>query len=355
MISSPPPPCTYELQASDAAWDVQARSFTPRNCRVSRITPRAARQCLHNRTLEFIGDSMVRDLAMAVGSFLGGFDNVSAASIDRGPGHKETWRALKWEQEHSGRAGLFTTLRPYGKRARAPPAAAANASVDPRRVAEHTYAFRRGARHGPGQSYTLRLNEELYHAATWPQLRALLDRGRDGGADGAGSLSGTSEAKRADVYLIGLGLHDATLHREEAYRWPVMPACWTHGRVFQPYLDYWCAALREPSREPPVPREPPALAVWMTMNEQCAAQKKGYKWQVRCASASMTPPHSHAADTPMPTRPLSIPCAPMRRSPTVRARGPLAPVHRCRSSRRPTARRARRRAASACLCSTSRS
>lgn len=150
-------------------------------------------------------------------------------------------------------------------------------------------------------------------AGTWPQLHALLSRTTPDGRPA--DLTGTAEAERADVYFLGLGLHDTNIHRYEAYRtvgidrWPPMPACWTHGRVLQPFLDHWCAALGRASRSPPphaTPHdahhtsEPPALAVWITMNEQCEARKTRYKWQAMVATAANRASRAAASSIGLP-------------------------------------------------------
>jgi len=83
LHSSPPilPRC-YLNNTYCGDWDIQNRSFIPAKnpenssdhdqCTFRLFTPAEARQCLGNRTLTFVGDSLIRDLAIGIGLFLQG-------------------------------------------------------------------------------------------------------------------------------------------------------------------------------------------------------------------------------------------------------------------------------------------
>jgi hypothetical protein len=149
------------------------------------------------------------------------------------------------------------------------------------------------------------------------------------------------------MVLLGFGLHDSAGARDNASRWE-LPACWTHGDVFQPFLDHWCDvqhqlmgsvhhadasersshagahrdhpvrahahARASLSSHPPatslaLPR-PPAL-VWMTMNEQCAAKKTTtFRYQVLPAPCTLHPAPCTLPPAPCPLHPA--PCIAFR-------------------------------------------
>lgn len=50
------------------------RFWTPIGCEYDDVTPVEARKCMGNRTLAFIGDSQIRDLAVGVAFLLLGID-----------------------------------------------------------------------------------------------------------------------------------------------------------------------------------------------------------------------------------------------------------------------------------------
>jgi hypothetical protein len=105
------PACSFEHQVGEGDWDFKSRTFTPSTCVPREITPEDARKCLANRSLAFLGDSMVRDLGMAVASFLGGLSNVSEVESSIFGSRTSNSIADRWEARHPGRKGLFRTLR----------------------------------------------------------------------------------------------------------------------------------------------------------------------------------------------------------------------------------------------------
>ena len=84
LHSSPPliPKC-YRNNSYCGDWNVTQRTFRPAvnsntnvydddQCQLRLFTPAEARKCLGNRTLAFMGDSMIRDLATGISLFLQG-------------------------------------------------------------------------------------------------------------------------------------------------------------------------------------------------------------------------------------------------------------------------------------------
>jgi hypothetical protein len=79
-------------------------SFRPHNCMWRDISPFDARKCVGNRTLAFIGDSQIRDIATGVGLFLAGqipaeatvdkFDKISAelGNFSSKIAHFDSWK-----------------------------------------------------------------------------------------------------------------------------------------------------------------------------------------------------------------------------------------------------------------------
>jgi len=53
-------------------WSIPERAFIPNNCRYREVTNEQARKCVGNRTLAFIGDSIIRDIGVGVALFLAG-------------------------------------------------------------------------------------------------------------------------------------------------------------------------------------------------------------------------------------------------------------------------------------------
>ena len=92
---------------------------------------------------------------------------------------------------------------------------------------------------------------------------------------------------RADVIFLGLGAHDTAFRRDDAWRWLSAPSCWTHGRVFQPYLDHHCPNVAD-SRRAAAPRAARPPVVWLTSNEQCAHKKANpaYRYQPELVTAA---------------------------------------------------------------------
>ena len=293
------PPCTFETQPTDGTWTgFPHPAFTPANCRIRELTPSLARRCLRNRTLAFVGDSQIRDLAMAVGSFLGGMNNASSAALHNMVGPSRTAaRANQWESVHPGRRGLFYALRPKPPRNGQIRTARYSSSPDDRAA----------------DGYTLLLNEDLYHSSLWPNILDELTAG----------LSST-----ADVVFLGFGLHDTYLDPGKyAAKWPNQPMCWTHGRVFQPFLDLWCskaAATAAAKRSTHAASASAAgvgrdrlhtnmtpvstrstehpLVAWVSMNEQCAEKKPNqrHRYQVFQSNAANEASRQAAATIGVP-------------------------------------------------------
>lgn len=62
-------PCSYnDTYCGD--WDIPKRVFIPLGCHYEEITGAMARQCIGNKTIAFIGDSQVRDLAIGLAFLL---------------------------------------------------------------------------------------------------------------------------------------------------------------------------------------------------------------------------------------------------------------------------------------------
>lgn len=264
------PACTFALQADTGAWDFEQRTFTPSNCEERLITPAAGRQCLRNRTLTFAGDSIVRDFAVALASYLRGVSNASAVE-DGILGNGQTLKAqVMWEGRFPERRGLWAALRPRLKdveRSGAPglhPGGPRDPSIP------YSYTDR-------ASNYTIRLADGLQAAKSWPSLQKLVMRGE-----------GT------DLVVMSLGLHDSALARDNSSRWVDTPPCWTHGQPFQRYLDLWCELRDLASADADGGTHRPPV-VWMTINEQCARLKANpsYHYQVPLVHAANR--HSRAA------------------------------------------------------------
>jgi len=64
-------PCSFD-DSYCGDWDLRARQFFPLGCHYEEITSEMARKCVGNKTLAFIGDSQVRDLAIGLAFLLSG-------------------------------------------------------------------------------------------------------------------------------------------------------------------------------------------------------------------------------------------------------------------------------------------
>jgi hypothetical protein len=51
-------------------WDVAARKYTPANCRYREISNEQARQCIGERTIACVGDSVIRDMCIGLAMYL---------------------------------------------------------------------------------------------------------------------------------------------------------------------------------------------------------------------------------------------------------------------------------------------
>ena len=54
-------------------WQIDARTFTPTNCRLRNISLEDAGRCLAHRRLVFMGDSVIRNVGLALASYLSGY------------------------------------------------------------------------------------------------------------------------------------------------------------------------------------------------------------------------------------------------------------------------------------------
>ena len=67
------PECSFDAQVGEGAWGQGElhHAFTPRGCRLrAPLSASHLRRCLRNKTLSFAGDSVVRELALAMASLL---------------------------------------------------------------------------------------------------------------------------------------------------------------------------------------------------------------------------------------------------------------------------------------------
>lgn len=242
---SSPPPCTFSRQVGVADVDWLQHKMSARDCTLTLRPLSTMRTCLAGRTLTFIGDSAMRDLAMATASLLAG---VSVAAAEERSLGQPNWRPDVWEAHHPARAGIMQALLNESARSK---------KTDGSRG---TYT---DARHG----WTVRALHDLPRAVHWPDIQRI-------------ARSKPATSKYGGVSFVQLAIHDTNPKISEmgsgSMRWKRDPLeSWTHGAVFQPFLDHWCAVEGEGPRGR-VP--PPSPLVWVSANEQCKA-KKPRKWR----------------------------------------------------------------------------
>ena len=78
----PLPPCSFSVQAGEGSWGQRQPTFVPGNCAVSPLPVASLRQCLRNKTLSFIGDSVMREMALAMASLLQSLGADDAEDLD---------------------------------------------------------------------------------------------------------------------------------------------------------------------------------------------------------------------------------------------------------------------------------
>ena len=159
----------------------------------------------------------------------------------------------------------------------------------------HNTAGTRGAWTHPTLNVTVRAFSDMQRAVHWPHIRNIV-RGTGGHRHGTGA---------DEVILVGLGIHDTNKQisetvRDSGERWKHDPLAWTHGPVFDPFLQHWCDTARQMERrdvrtpggrctgagesgnapgQPPLPWPP---LMWVTPYRQCK-EKKPRKWRYQAA------------------------------------------------------------------------
>ena len=317
--SMPLPRCSFAQQLSGpVTWDMQRRSIELRNARCSLNLPLdldRAHRCLAHRTITFLGDSEVRDLAMAMASLLSG---VTVAEAEERSLGQPNWRPDIWEGVHPARRGIMRALL--------------NESATRKKTDGS-----RGSWTDPEHGWTIRAYHDLPRSVHWRAIARILHE------------SSSLRHKSADgVSFVQLGIHDTNSKISElgsaALRWRDEPLeRWTHGPVFQPFLDHWCDlhdqrarsnlqhhpasgsstrashASGTPASDPALrstkwatkwaPWSPPPAAaaslmpplIWMTANEQCKAKKpRKWRYQVELIRAANLASASAGSDVGVP-------------------------------------------------------
>ena len=186
---------------------------------------------------------------MATASLLAGCP-VNLAE-DRSLG-QPNWRPAEWEGIHPARKGIMQALLNESAR---------NKKTD----------GSRGSFTDAVHGWTVRAIHDVPRAVHWPEIERL--------------ARGPPHAHDGGVSFVQLSIHDTNPKVSElgtdSLRWRTEPLeSWTHGPVFQPYLDHWCAVQHDVERRHRSlsGRPIPAPLVWVTANEQCRA-KKPRKWR----------------------------------------------------------------------------
>jgi len=323
----PLPHCSFAQQLTGpVTWDMQHRSIELRNSRCSLNLPLdldRTRRCLAHRTITFLGDSEVRDLAMAMASLLSG---VTVAEAEERSLGQPNWRPDIWEGVHPARHGIMRALL--------------NESATRKKTDGS-----RGSWTDPEHGWTIRAYHDLPRSVHWHAIARILHeplsmRHKTGTARQSPSQSADG------VSFVQLGIHDTNSKISElgsaALRWRDEPLeRWTHGPVFQPFLDHWCdlhqrasnlhhpAATSTRARHAPgtsasdpallkstkwttkwTPLSPPPEAaaslmtaplIWMTANEQCKAKKpRKWRYQVELIRAANLASASAGSDVGVP-------------------------------------------------------
>ena len=338
------PPCSFSVQAGEGSWG--QHTFAPRNCEVPPLRIAPLRQCLRNKTISFVGDSVMRELALAMASLLDTLGAENAESLNPSLGQPK-FNGKCWSG--SAQCAIRRAL---------------NGPTPINQTGSRGLAGVRGAWTQPALNVTVRSFNDAARAIHWHMphgIRSIVHESR--------------VANRAadEIIFVGLGIHDTNSAISElvgakaALRWREEPSSWTHGPVFQPFLDHWCEAMREAASaaghaavggsdavaESPTPSAcnaghnrgehlaggqhlaggehlaggqpatrqtavlPYAPLVWMTANEQCA-EKKPSKWRYQAKTMaaanrasveaglrfgvpvldwSATTPHNHSAES----------------------------------------------------------
>jgi len=311
MAPSPPVACTFANQVSGGEW-APDQAFVPHTCRLRRpLEAKPLRRCLANRTISFVGDSVMRELGLAMASLLESF----GTQAQRG--------ATEWEQRWRVDA---TTGRPTNTAIGASLNRTLRRTLCASSPVRNTAGSRGTWRH-PFFGVTLRIFNDASRAVHWGGehgIRRIVSDAR------ARAIRGEPGAGSSEVMFVSLGVHDTNtaiserVGAQQAMRWRSDPLSWTHGPVFRPFLDHWCEAAKAvnhtytpqrtlpsaagaaradvggggsgaagPSRDPSAStssdaqpsrhahrlHEPAAPAlVWMTTNEQCVPLKPA-KWR----------------------------------------------------------------------------
>ena len=276
-----PQRCTFAQQLADGSWDWQSRMFRPQSgCSLELLDLDLMRRCVADRTLTFLGDSAMRDLAMSMASLLAGVRIIDAE--DRSLG-QPNWRPDVWESVHPARKGIMHALLNESARSKKTDGS-------------------RGSYTDPTHRWTIRAYHDLPRAVHWPAIERIV----------------RAPLTEEGVSFVQLGIHDTNPRISElgnaSLGWRLDPLnSFTHGPVFQPFLDHWCEIEQHQQRQlgpastalPPyeqrtkvtkhrtgsrrdasirrmLPATPPSPLVWMTANEQCRA-KKPRKWRYQAA------------------------------------------------------------------------
>jgi len=235
------PLCSFAHQVGTTDVDWARRKMVPRSCTLEIRTLNIWRTCLARRTLTFLGDSAMRDLAMATASLLAGVPIEAAEERSLG---QPNWQPAVWEANHAARKGIMQALLNESARSKQTDGSHGSYTDD---------------MHG----WTIRAFHDLPRAIHWADIPRL----------------SRSYPPSHGVSFVQLSIHDTNAKISElgsaALQWKSSPdENWTHGKVFQPYLNHWCAVELERRRGHPTP----VPLVWMTANEQCKA-KKPRKWR----------------------------------------------------------------------------
>ena len=187
-------------------------------CRLG--SPETVRRCFTNQTIMLLGDSTARDVALAMGSWLGGLEAEQAETNRSSNAHGG---GPAYESRHPSRAGIMS-----------------NAS------------FADKADGGCGSHTIEALNLTVTHCAYWnPELMpAMLKR-----------AAATCATRCATVAFVLFGAHYLKIS-PVVHQWVHSPDVYIHGKVFQPFLDFWCAHS-EGRAEAQVP------LVWLPLNPRC--------------------------------------------------------------------------------------
>lgn len=287
-------PCTFANQATSGTWG-PAQSFTPSTCDLRSLEADAVRKCLANRTLTFIGDSVLREFGLGLASLLDSYDTQPQKGESKQDRRWRVHAASGRPQNQAVGAALNRTVRK------------ALSGPTPLR---NTLGSRGSWRH-PYFGVTIRNFNDAPRAAHWH------------GEHGIERI--VQRAGRGELIFVGLGVHDTNTQISErvgaaaAMRWRSSPLSWTHGPVFRPYLDHWCSAAAAAAASPAAarregrgrggglgmpsedavataasceddvstPANSPPLLVWMTTNAQCIPLKPSkWRYQAKIMSAA---------------------------------------------------------------------